>query len=75
MRALALVAWESVFVPSLPLIRDGEMLRRNMRRELISEEELLSLLRGQGVDDVKDVKKCCLEGDGRLSVIRNDKQG
>ena len=59
----------------LTLVRDGEMQRRNMRREFITEEELSSLLREQGVDDVKDVKRCCLEGDGRISVIKSDGKG
>jgi len=58
----------------LTLVKDGEMLRRNMRREFITEEELLSLLREQGIDDVRDVKKCCLEGDGRVSVVKNDRK-
>jgi uncharacterized membrane protein YcaP (DUF421 family) len=56
----------------LPLVKDGRMLRRNMRQELITEEELMSLLRHQGVDDVHAVKKAYLEGDGRISVIADD---
>jgi hypothetical protein len=38
--------------PPLPLVRDGQMLRRNMRQELVTVDELLSLLREQGVEDV-----------------------
>ena len=57
---------------ALPLIVDGRMLRRNMRRELITEEELLSQLREQGVEGVEEVKRCCLEGDGRISVIKKE---
>ena len=34
--------------PPLPLIKDGEMIRRNMRREYITVEELESQLRLQG---------------------------
>jgi uncharacterized membrane protein YcaP (DUF421 family) len=55
--------------PPLPLIENGRMLRRNMRRELIGEQELMSYLRGQGVEDVAEVKKAYMEGDGRISVI------
>src|SRR5262245_25916636 len=29
-------------------------------------------LREQGVEDIRNVKKCFLEGDGRMSVIRKD---
>jgi uncharacterized membrane protein YcaP (DUF421 family) len=53
----------------LPLVRDGKFLRRNMRKELISEEELMSQLREQGVDDVGKVKSAYEEGDGRISVM------
>ena len=58
--------------PPLLLIKDGRMLRRNMRQEMVTEEELMSQLRQEGVERVSDVKKCYLEGDGRVSVIRRD---
>lgn len=56
----------------LPLIRDGVMLLHNMRRELITEEELLTQLHEQGVETPAQVRKCWLEGDGRVSVIRKE---
>lgn len=58
--------------PPLTLVEDGRMNRRNMRREMISEHELMSQLREQGVEDVSEVKRACLEGDGRVSVIKKD---
>lgn len=57
----------------LLLIKDGRMLRKNMRHEMISEEELISQLREQGVENVSEVKKCYLEGDGHISVIKMEK--
>jgi uncharacterized membrane protein YcaP (DUF421 family) len=56
--------------PPLRLVRNGEILYRNLRAQLITRSDLLEQLREQGVDDVRDVKTCCLEGDGRMSVIR-----
>jgi uncharacterized membrane protein YcaP (DUF421 family) len=53
----------------LPLIRDGRMLRQNMRQELITVEELNALLREQGVEEAASVRLCFLEGDGHISVI------
>jgi uncharacterized membrane protein YcaP (DUF421 family) len=53
----------------LPLVKDGKMLRRNMRREFITEEELMSTLRKQGAESVEDVKAAYMEGDGHISVI------
>jgi uncharacterized membrane protein YcaP (DUF421 family) len=57
---------------ALQLVRDGKMLRRNMRRELISESELVSKLREHGVADVKDVQAAYIEHDGQISVIRKE---
>lgn len=59
--------------PPLPLIRNGVMMRRNLRQELITEEELLTQLRQQGIQDVKQVKMANMEGDGRVSVVPFDK--
>jgi uncharacterized membrane protein YcaP (DUF421 family) len=60
--------------PPLPLIRRGRMLRRNMKSELINEEELMEQLREQGVDDLSKVKAAYIESDGRISVIQYDKK-
>lgn len=44
---------EPVIYPrALPLVGDGRMLRRNMEREMITEAELVSQLRLQGVDGI-----------------------
>ena len=37
------------------LARNGRMIRKNMNQELITEDELMSRLREQGVEDLKDV--------------------
>lgn len=57
----------------LPLIEDGRLLIRNMRRELITKEELHSRLREEGIEHVENVKRCYMEGDGRISVISKSK--
>lgn len=64
--------WVEWFVhpPPLPLIRNGRVIARNLRRESISEQELMSQLRENGVEDIADVKLAVMEGDGRVSVIR-----
>ena len=58
--------------PPLQLIRDGEVMRQNLRRELVTREELDSQLREQGIDDVSQVRGAYMEGDGRISVVRYD---
>lgn len=54
----------------LPLIRDGRMIRRNLEKELITEGELMSQLRLQGVGDLSEVASAHIEGDGRISVVQ-----
>jgi uncharacterized membrane protein YcaP (DUF421 family) len=56
--------------PPLCLVLDGQLLRRNLRREYITEEELWTQLREQGVESLEDVKKAYLEADGKFSVIK-----
>ena len=56
--------------PPLMLIRAGALLRRNMRHELISEEELKSKLREHGVTDAAQVAQAYMEPDGQITVIK-----
>ncbi|MDX2096791.1 MAG: DUF421 domain-containing protein [Leptolyngbyaceae cyanobacterium bins.59] len=55
--------------PPLSLVEHGKIMRRNMRQELLTEGELMTQLRQQGVDDLMEVKMAYMEGDGRISVI------
>jgi uncharacterized membrane protein YcaP (DUF421 family) len=61
-----------VHPPPLLLIKDGRVLRENLRRELITMAELESLLREQGIGRTEEVKRAYMEGDGQLSVIKLD---
>lgn len=56
----------------LVLVKNGRMMRRNMESEMITEDELLAQLRQQGIEDIKQVKQCCLESSGDFSVIKMD---
>jgi uncharacterized membrane protein YcaP (DUF421 family) len=56
----------------LLLVEHGRILQQNLRRELITEEELHAQLRQQGVDDLEDVKAVYMEGDGQFSVINGE---
>ena len=56
----------------LLLVRDGQILHRNMRRELISEEELYGRLRQHGIDDLSKVREVRIEPDGKLSVLSRE---
>ena len=60
--------------PSLQLVKDGQLLRHNMRKELITEDELMGQIREQGIDDVAKVKSAHMEGDGHLSVVAKNQR-
>ncbi|RPJ57664.1 MAG: DUF421 domain-containing protein [Acidobacteria bacterium] len=59
----------------LLLVRDGRMLRRNMRKELVTDDELRSRLRQQGFDDVSEIKEGYMESDGEMSFVPFEKEG
>lgn len=55
------------------LIKNGELLHRNMRREFISKDELMAQLRTHGLDDIRQVKEASLEANGEISVVSKSK--
>lgn len=64
---------EKIFsAPAIHIIKDGRLIRRNMRREYITEEELHESLRKEHIEHVEQVKVAYVEGDGRISIIRKD---
>jgi uncharacterized membrane protein YcaP (DUF421 family) len=50
----------------LKLVENGRLLRRNMRTEAVTREELMAQLREHGIDDAAEVKAAY----GTISVIR-----
>lgn len=58
--------------PPLMLVKNGRMIYRNMRRELITEGELMLQLRKQGVEKLDEVKMAFMEADGSVSVITHN---
>jgi uncharacterized membrane protein YcaP (DUF421 family) len=56
--------------PPLLLVRDGQLIHRNLRHEFVTEDELKSKLREKGVKDVADVAEAHMESDGTVSVIK-----
>lgn len=82
---LTIIAWENLLdwlawryprlrplliAPPLKLIEHGKLIKPNMDRQLLSEDELKGQLRERGVSEVGDVDLATLEGDGRLSVLK-----
>ena len=62
--------WKRILEPEpLLLVEDGKIIRKQLEKELMTEDDLLSQLRQQGVGDPSIVKKCYLESNGRFSVL------
>ena len=56
--------------PPLLLVKNGRFIRRNMRVELITEDELMAQLRRAGCHTVEEVAEAFMEGDGNITIIR-----
>ena len=54
----------------LRLIENGKVLRRNLRKEMITQEELMAALRREGVEQIDQVKLATMESDGEITVVR-----
>ena len=59
--------------PPLPIVVDGRLLRRNMRREFVTDEELESHLRKNDIDDLSRVKLAYVEGEGHITFVTRER--
>ncbi len=58
--------------PALDLVRDGVPNERNLRSELITRDELMAVLREQGIRRIEDVEEARMEGNGKVTVFGRD---
>jgi uncharacterized membrane protein YcaP (DUF421 family) len=58
--------------PPLVVIRHGHVIRRNLRKELISDAELMAKLREHGVTNVSEVRAAFIETNGSITVIQRE---
>jgi len=56
--------------PPLLLVRDGKVMQRNLRRELMTTEELAAKLRAAGAQHFSEVSRAYMESDGEITVIK-----
>ena len=54
------------------LVQDGRMLDDNLRRYLITREELLAAIRRQGGRNLQDLEVVVLDASGALTVGQHD---
>ena len=67
--------WHLAEAQPLPIIRNGKLLRRNMRRENITEDELNAQLRLHGHESAAEIRLSQVEGDGEISFLPFKKKG
>ena len=58
----------------LLLVKNGRMLKRNMEKELITDEELMSEVRKQGLKNMEDIEEAYMEPNGTISIIGKNQQ-
>jgi uncharacterized membrane protein YcaP (DUF421 family) len=58
----------------LLLYQDGRLLWKNMKRELLTEDELRANLRQRGIENLDDVRRVAIEFDGQLSVVPKEQR-
>ncbi len=54
----------------LQLVRHGRLLEANLRREMLTIDDLKSQLRQNGIERLADVRHAFLEADGHISIIK-----
>ena len=57
------------------LVVDGRVIRKALGEELMTEEELLTQIRLNGIEELSEVKAAYLEGNGEVSVIKMEPGG
>ena len=58
----------------LQVVKDGTLLRANLRKELLTEDDVMAEVRQQGLEELSQVKDVFVEFDGRMSVISRDEE-
>jgi uncharacterized membrane protein YcaP (DUF421 family) len=58
-----------------PLVQEGKLIKRNLERENVDEDELMMSAREHGIDDIAGVESAYLERDGSISIIPKDASG
>lgn len=58
----------------LLLVKDGKILKKNLEKEFLTEDELSSVLRQQGMTDVSRVSEMYLESNGRFSILTSKRK-
>src|SRR4051812_7183896 len=59
----------------LPLIENGRFVQKSLRSELMTEEEVMTQLRLNGIEKLSEVRAAYMEGNGQVSVLKKESAG
>jgi uncharacterized membrane protein YcaP (DUF421 family) len=54
------------------LIHNGKVIEQNMRRELVTHDELMAALRRQGLFSIDEVRVALLEENGAITAVKRE---
>jgi uncharacterized membrane protein YcaP (DUF421 family) len=66
--------WVRKMVEAQPLVlvKNGVLQRKQMRKEFVTQDEIMAKLREEGIGNISEVKQMQIEMDGEISVVRYD---
>jgi len=56
------------------IVKDGRVLRSNMKKEMMTMENLKEAIRSNGLSGIEEVKIAVLETDGEISIIEKSEK-
>ena len=56
------------------IVKDGKVLRSNMKKEMMTMENLKEAIRNNGLSGIEEVKIAVLETDGEISIIEKSEK-
>lgn len=63
---------KAVKTQSVLVFYNGEFLKEEMNKNLLTQDELLQAIRAEGVGNLEEVKAIVLETNGRFSVLKKE---
>jgi uncharacterized membrane protein YcaP (DUF421 family) len=61
--------------PPIEIVKDGAEIKRAMRKEMITHEELMSQVRLAGAETIEEVRRAWVEGNGEISIVMFESDG
>lgn len=57
----------------IKLVHDGRIIKRGLDHSMISEEQLMTRVRAEGLVDIRQVKAAFIEANGKITIVKDPK--